>query len=281
MLLRKLLPVCCLWLSWPVLALEQPSVLQGEWVQGGVVVVQLPVGVKAWADDKPLMLDSSGRSLLGLGRDATSVALKVQQGDEVRAWRAEVQARTYDVQRIDGLPDKKVNPPAADVEAIKKNNADIAKARALRTEYALPLLPMRWPVSGRISGVYGSQRVLNGQPRRPHFGVDVAAPEGTPVYAPADGRVVLRDGGMVLTGQTLMLDHGLGLKSIYVHLSDMLVQPGEVVVRGQMIGRVGKTGRATGPHLHWGVSWFDVQVDPARLTDTTTPPALQQAAAGQ
>ena len=120
-------------------------------------------------------------------------------------------------------------------------------------------------MTGRISGVYGSQRVLNGQPRRPHFGVDIAAPKGTPVAAMADGTVALVHQDMFYTGKTVMLDHGLGLTSVYIHMDAITVDQGAKVRKGQQIGTVGQTGRATGPHLHWGVAWFGTQLDPALL----------------
>ena len=122
-----------------------------------------------------------------------------------------------------------------------------------------------WPVEGRISGVFGSQRILNGKPRRPHNGVDIAAPTGTPVKAMGDGIVALVHQDMFFTGKTVMIDHGLGLNSVYIHMNAITVRDGEFVTKGTQIGTVGQTGRATGPHLHWGVSWFKTHLDPALL----------------
>ncbi len=247
----------------------------GEWQQGSLVAVQLQAAQQLLVDDKPLLIDAQGKSLFGIGRDATQLTLRWQ--DAQGEWHSEVQpiaARTYDIQHINGLPNNKVNPNPQEIAEIQANNRLVAQTRAKPSVSMTPQLPMIWPTAGRISGVYGSQRVLNGEPRRPHFGVDIAAPEGTPVVAPSDGQVVLVHPNMVLTGQTMMIDHGLGLMSIYVHLSAMTVSVGDFVQRGQLIGKVGKTGRATGPHLHWGMTWRDVQIDAAKLVATPTPPSL-------
>jgi murein DD-endopeptidase MepM/ murein hydrolase activator NlpD len=261
-------------LGWVNAACAVPfTVSFGEWVQGGVVALQLDPSVKQFrVDQQEALLNHQQQTLVGIGRDATQIHLQWQ--DHHGQWYSYIQpiiSRTYDVQRINGLPNNKVNPNPEEVAEIQRNNAAIAAVRKLKVADRTPILPFAWPTQGRISGVYGSVRILNGQPRRPHFGVDIAAPEGTPIYAPADGVVILKHDSMVLTGQTLMLEHGLGLKSIYVHLAQMLVNEGDEVQRGTLIGRVGKTGRATGPHLHWGVSWFDVQVDPVKLVSTEQP----------
>ncbi len=251
------------------------QVTYGEWLQGAVVAVQVHDTQQLFVDDKPLLIDTQGNSVFGIGRDATEVGLRWQ--DKNGNWHHLQQAvvpRTYDIQHINGLPNNKVNPNPQEIAEIQANNRLVAQARAKPSISTMPQLPMIWPTAGRISGVYGSQRVLNGEPRRPHFGVDIAAPEGTPVVAPSDGQVVLVHPNMVLTGQTMMIDHGLGLMSIYVHLSDMHVSVGDNVKRGQLIGKVGKTGRATGPHLHWGMTWRDVQIDAAKLVATAVPPSL-------
>lgn len=265
--------------AWTLQASNLPfQVTYGEWQQGSIVAVQVHDVQQLLVDDKPLLIDAQGHSLLGVGRDATEVSLRWQ--DHEGKWHRHQQAivaRTYDVQHINGLPNNKVNPNPQEVAEIQANNRLVAQTRAKPSTTMTPQLPMIWPTAGRISGVYGSQRVLNGEPRRPHFGVDIAAPEGTPIMAPTDGRVVLVHPNMVLTGQTMMIDHGLGLMSIYVHLSDMNVSVGDEVKRGQLIGKVGKTGRATGPHLHWGMTWRDVQIDAAKLVATPAPPSLVSA----
>jgi murein DD-endopeptidase MepM/ murein hydrolase activator NlpD len=263
-------------ISMAAFAQELPfTVVYGDFVQGSVVGIASLHAKKAWVNDKALIINDDGESLFGIDRDASSLTFRWQDSTgKVHEIVHAVVARSYDIQHINGLPNNKVNPNPQEVAKIIENNKEIAQVRLKRENTVHPALPLDWPVSGRISGVYGSQRILNGQPRRPHFGVDIAAPIGTPVYAPADAQVVLVNPDMVLTGKTMMLDHGMGLKSIYVHLSEIDVHNGEHVVRGQLIGHVGKTGRATGPHLHWGMSWFDVQVDAAKLVATAQPPAL-------
>jgi hypothetical protein len=274
--MKSFLPFLLLFWSSLLLASDLPfAVVFGEWVQGSLLLVELPAPMQVWVDDRQLMVSTKGRSTIGIGRDATELKIRWQDAQGVVHHHNQVViTRSYDIQQINGLPNNKVNPNPQEVTEIKQNNADIAQQRAKRDRLVEPQFPFAWPTSGRISGVYGSQRVLNGQPRRPHFGVDIAAPEGTPVYAPDHAKVLLANPKMVLTGQTLLLDHGLGVKSIYVHLSDMTVKAGDVVKRGQLIGRVGKTGRATGPHLHWGVSWFDLQLDAAKVVEAPLPPSL-------
>jgi murein DD-endopeptidase MepM/ murein hydrolase activator NlpD len=273
---KIVLSLCVMLFALSVSAKQLPFVLTyGEWQQGSAVAVQVHSAQQVLVDDKPLLIDEKGNSVFGIGRDASQLVFRWQ--DQAGTWHSHQQAissRSYDVQHINGLPNNKVNPNPQEVAEIQANNRLVAQTRAKPSVSMTPQLPMIWPTAGRISGVYGSQRVLNGEPRRPHFGVDIAAPEGTSIVAPADGEVVLVHPNMVLTGQTMMIDHGLGLMSIYVHLSDMSVSVGDHVKRGQLIGKVGKTGRATGPHLHWGMTWRDVQIDAAKLVATAQPPIL-------
>ncbi len=238
----------------------------GAYLQGSIVELRLPVSARLRVDGQAVPIASDGRAIFGIGRDASQVELALDIQGQHWNWQETVQGRQYDVQRINGLPESKVNPDPKVQAEIQQNNAEVAQARKKDSGLLTPVLPFEWPATGRISGVYGSQRILNGTPKRPHFGVDIAAPEGRPILAPADGVVLLAHPSMVLTGQTLMLDHGAGLKSIYIHMSEIKVRVGDQVMRGQQIGSVGKTGRATGAHLHWGVSWHGVQIDPVLLT---------------
>ena len=141
----------------------------------------------------------------------------------------------------------------------------VATARQHRDNQAYYSQGFAWPAKGRISGVYGSQRVLNGEPRRPHFGLDIAAPEGTNVFAPADGLITLTHPDMYFSGGTIILDHGQGLSSTFLHLSKILVEAGTFVKQGDLIARIGATGRASGPHLDWRMNWLDRRVDPQPL----------------
>lgn len=258
----------CLLLSCPAAGRADPGPrLFGHFTQGGLVTGQAAPGSRVTLDGRPVAVTADGRFILGFGRDAARQAtLRVERPNGAAVERTlAIAPRKYDIQRIDGLPKRKVTPEKRDMARIRKESGMIAKVRATASPDLLASADFAWPVHGRLSGVYGSQRILNGKPRRPHNGVDVAAPKGTPVLAPADGVVALVHPGMFFTGKTVMLDHGLGLTSVYIHMNRIAVKPGQRVTKGQPIGAVGMTGRATGPHLHWGVSWFKVPLDPALL----------------
>lgn len=261
--------------SQSVLALTLPcEAKHGAWQQGDIMLLQCHELHALTVNQQQAMQTPEGLTLFGIGRDAKEIHLSWKQGNQQQTVTLPIAQRTYQIQHVDGLPNNKVNPDPKTLAKMKEDAAAIAQARKVQEKNMVPALPWAWPVDGRVSGVWGSQRVLNGQPRRPHFGVDIAAPEGTPIHAPQDGVVRLAAHNMVLTGETMLLDHGLGLKSIYVHMSKMVVRENEHVQAGQIIGYVGKTGRATGPHLHWGVSWFDVQVDPQLLVSQSAPNPL-------
>jgi murein DD-endopeptidase MepM/ murein hydrolase activator NlpD len=214
-----------------------------------------------------LRVSPAGRFIIGFSRDAKpSADLQLRWADgRLEQRRLAIQQRRYQVQRIDGLPAKMVTPPAAVIERIMRENKWIKAARQIDSPEPLFLSGWQWPAIGRISGVYGSQRILNGKPRQPHYGIDIAAPKGTPVVAPADAVVRLAESDLYYTGGTLILDHGHGLSSAFLHLATVDVRVGESVRRGQKIGTVGSTGRSTGPHLDWRINWFDRRIDPAPL----------------
>jgi len=241
--------------------------LRGNLVQGGTAVGQAAPGTHIKMDGRPIRVSPDGWFLIGFNRDQQpNVVLKGVHSDGDR-WEqiVNIEARKYDIERIDGLPSAKVSPSAADLNRIKRENALIGAAR-LRDNPATDFLTdFEWPLVGRISGVYGSQRILNGIPKRPHYGVDIAAPQGTPIKAPAPGQVTLVHPDMFYTGGTVNLDHGYGLTSIYTHMSAVFVTGGQHVKKGEVIGKVGATGRVTGPHLHWGMNWFKTRLDPALL----------------
>ena len=241
--------------------------LRGSFVQGGLLKGITVPGTRLFLEGKAVPISPKGRFILGLGRDASSEVFlrEIKPNGEELVHRLVIGQRTYKIQRINGLPRRKVAPFLADLPRIRRENRLIVAAR--RNTIGIPLYEsgFSWPAKGRISGVFGSQRVLNGEPRRPHFGVDVAAPTGSPVTAMADGIVVFTHPGMFFNGKSIILDHGLGLSSTYIHLSVLSVKQGQKVSKGQLIGKVGNTGRATGPHLHWGVRWNGVELDPALL----------------
>lgn len=249
--------------------------LDGRPIQGGLIVGQAAPGARVAVDGRAVRVAPDGRFLIGFGREAgPNAILAVIWPDGTQERRAlDIAPRAYDIQRIDGLPERLVSPALEDLARIKQDSARIAAARQRDTAESMFASGFAWPAIGAISGVYGSQRILNGQPRQPHFGVDIAAPTGTPVAAPADAIVVLTDEAMFFTGKTLMLDHGHGLTSVFAHLSEIVVGDGERVRKGQVVGRLGASGRVTGAHLHWGMALFGVQLDPALLVPPMPTPA--------
>lgn len=235
--------------------------------QGGLITGRVSPGARVWLGDTEIRVAADGHFLLGFGRDAPeSAELRIREPEgSDRYMRLQIARRDYKIQRVDGLPPRKVTPKPADLKRIRADAAAIGAARRRddpRTDF---LSGWEWPVTGRISGVYGSQRILNGEPKRPHFGVDVAAADGTRVRAPADGLVTLLHPDMFYSGVTLLIDHGHGLSTVYLHLKKSLVREGERVRRGHVIAEVGSSGRATGPHLHWGMNLFNTRLDPSLL----------------
>lgn len=233
--------------------------LEGRAEQGGLMVGRAPPGAVVTLDGRPVPTDAEGRFLIGFGREAPAQAV-LTVGGERRILA--VAKRDWPVQRIDGLPPDKVTPDPAQLARIKAEADLVAERRSHVTAEARFLAGLAAPAEGRISGVFGSQRVLNGEARAPHSGTDIAAPIGAPARSVGDGVVVLAHPDLFFTGRTVMIDHGLGLISVYAHLSRLDVAEGRSVVKGETIGAVGASGRVTGPHLHWGVSWLDVRLDP-------------------
>jgi murein DD-endopeptidase MepM/ murein hydrolase activator NlpD len=247
--------------------------LEGDFVQGGLVHGLTDPGARAMFSEREVRVSESGRFIIGFGRDAPSESrlVVVFPDGAVERRRLRVAQRQYDIQRIDGLPSRMVSPPDGVLSRIEAENAMIARVRAVDRPVAYFESGFVWPLVATITGVYGSQRILNGEPRQPHYGIDIAAPNGTPVVAPADGVVALVHFDMYFTGGTIVIDHGHGLTSAFLHLKDLYVQPGQVVRQGEAIATVGATGRATGPHLDWRVNWFEERLDPALLVGSTAP----------
>ncbi|MEK9672362.1 MAG: M23 family metallopeptidase [Rhodospirillaceae bacterium] len=254
-------------LAAPASAAETDLNLNGAFVQGGLVQGRAEPRSAVTLDGVAVPVTPEGDFIIGFGRGAkgTATLTVTPPGEKAKSRTLKIAKRDFKVQRIDGLPKRKVEPQQQDLTRIRGEQAMINAVRQLKTLTRGFADGFQWPVTGRISGVYGSQRILNGQPRSPHYGVDIAAPEGTAIEAMAAGRVALVHQDMFFTGKTVMIDHGLGLSSIYIHMSKIAVKEGDPVTRGQKIGEVGMTGRATGPHLHWGVAWQKTQLDPALL----------------
>jgi murein DD-endopeptidase MepM/ murein hydrolase activator NlpD len=249
--------------SVPVMALE----LRGNFEQGGLIRGQTEPGAVVSVGERKVRVSVNGVFIIGFTRDASEreiLSIRLPDGTMSEQTLA-IKPRVYDIQRVDGLPPRMVTPPESVLARIKRENAKIHAVRM--NDRAEPFFEKGWvwPAKGRISGVYGSQRILNGKTRRPHFGVDVAAPVGTKVIAPSDGVVVLAESSLYYTGGTIILDHGHGLTSAFLHMSALAVKTGQRVQQGDLLGAVGATGRATGPHLDWRINWFDRRLDPALL----------------
>ncbi len=232
--------------------------------QGALVFGKVPPGSVVHYAGRTLRVSGYGTVVFGVGRDEAgplSVAVTAPSG-RTQAVEIAITPRDWPVERVNGVPPKTVNPPPEIAARIQREQALVTAARLRddeRTDFAQPF---QWPVQGRISGRFGNARVYNGQPGAGHSGMDIAAPTGTPVKAPAGGVVTFAAPDLYLTGGTVLLDHGYGISSNFLHLSRIDVKVGDRIEPGQVIGAVGATGRATGPHLHWGMNWFDVRVDP-------------------
>lgn len=238
--------------------------------QGNIILGQVPPGaVSLSLDGMPVKIASDGAFIIAFTRDAAATSRLVAlmpDGTSV-AQDIAVKPRVYNVQKVDGLPPKTVVLSPEDELRRKGEVAKIVASRAVVSELQGWRQPFIWPAIGRISGVYGSVRIRNGVPGSPHFGVDVAKPTGTPIVAPADGVVVLAEPDMLLEGGLLIIDHGFGLFTDYLHLSRLDVKVGDMLKQGQPMAAIGGTGRATGPHLHWGMRWANTRLDPSKLVE--------------
>jgi len=240
--------------------------------QGALVLGKVPAGSIVHYAGRELRLTPYGTVVFGVGRnEAGPLRLDIVRSDGTRtADTIAVTPRDWPVEHVNGVPPKTVNPPPEIAERIRREQALVTTARERDDDRADFATPFAWPVQGRISGRFGSGRVYNGESAPSgHSGMDIAVPKGTPVKAPAGGVVTFAAPDLYLTGGTLLIDHGHGVSSNFLHLSRIDVKVGDRVVQGQVIGAVGATGRATGPHLHWGMNWFDVRVDPLLVLERT------------
>lgn len=238
---------------------------QGSKQQGGLLLGKIPVGYSVSYEGRILSSTPEGQFLVGLGRQAPptiEVLLRAPSGDQT-VHELRIAQRQYKIQRVDGVPQKTVTPPEAELVRIRSDYALVKRARKEVTNDLDFLAGFERPLVGPITGVYGSQRVYNGIPKSPHYGLDYAAPKGTLVMAPGSGTVRMAHRDLFYSGGTLIIDHGHGLSSTFLHLSDILVAVGTRVKRGEAIAKVGSTGRATGPHLDWRMNWHKQRIDPA------------------
>ena len=252
-------------LNFKVLAVE----FDGKFIQGHFIIGKTDPGTKVKIDKKQVKVSKDGYFAFGLGRDRKyDVVITIEKDGVKKKITKRVQKRKYNIQKIDGLEEKKVTPPEEVYERIKKENKLIAEARAVDSDLDFFKDKFIIPVDDSIiTGVYGSQRILNGKPKWPHYGLDFAQKEGTPVKAMLDGTVTLAESDLYYTGGTLIFDHGHGISTLYMHMQKILVEKGQKVKQGEVIGMVGSTGRATGPHLDIRLNWFDTRLDPATALD--------------
>lgn len=249
-----------------VLADESSLVLNGQFTQGSLFRGQLPPGSEIKLDGETLEQNAQGKFVFGFARDANlshSLAWTLPDGASGKR-DITLKKREYNIQRIDGLKPSMVTPPQETLDRIRRDSANVGKARAGVSDLDALFTGFIWPAEGPITGVYGSQRVLNGVPKTPHYGVDVGAPTGTPVVAPAAGVITLSD-DLYYSGNTVILDHGMGVYSTFLHLDESDVKVGDVLEQGDPIGKIGATGRATGPHLDWRLNLGKMRLDPALL----------------
>lgn len=241
----------------------------GALQQGGFIWGKVAPGSAVSLDGEKLDVLADGTTFAGFGRDAAATAALRVEGAQPCSETLQVVAREYKIQKVEGVPQETVTPPQGQLERIRREGAQVKTARAGRLErpelLATVLDGFQWPAQGPISGVYGSQRYYNGEPRRPHFGVDVAGPEGAPVYAPAAGVVTLAEPDLFFSGGTVILDHGFQVSSTFLHMSKVLVKVGDELQPGDPLGEIGSTGRATGPHLDWRMNWRNQRLDPQLL----------------
>jgi murein DD-endopeptidase MepM/ murein hydrolase activator NlpD len=247
----------------------------GAMTQGSLALGSAPPGSLVALDGRPLRVTSDGRFVFGFGPDQTKAALVTvrypEGGGDSRSFTPS--PRVYETQRVNGLPQKTVTPPPEVRMRIAREAEAIYLARLTDSAGSDFLSGFDWPAPGIESGIFGSQRIDNGVPMAAHYGVDMAAPIGTPIRAPADGVVSISD-EYYLDGGFTLIDHGQGVSTSYLHQSRRLVKPGDAVKRGQRIGLIGATGRATGPHLHWAMNWFEVRLDPSLSTRKPKPDPL-------
>ncbi len=236
---------------------------KGKFLQGHYIVGLTEPLSEIYIGKKKIKVSKDGFFAFGIDRDRKFdlIITKILNGKEEKIIK-KVLKRKYNIQRIDGLEESKVTPPESVYKRIKDENKKIGKARAINSD--LPFFKNQFimPVEGIISGVYGSQRILNGKPKWPHYGIDIAAKKGTMIKSSASGTVTMAEDDLYYTGGTIIMDHGHGISTIYSHLENVMVSVGDKINQGDIIGTVGSTGRSTGPHLDFRVNWFQTRLDP-------------------
>jgi len=248
----------------------QAAEFKGSFKQGSFILGKTEPGSKVTIDDKKIKVTEDGYFVFGLGRDRkNNITIKTYNKGKQKTFEKVVYKRKYKIQKIDGLPEKKVTPPKEVYERIKRENRLIGNARSIESDLTFFTKKFINPLDKAIvTGVYGSQRILNGKPKWPHYGIDFAAKEGTKIKAMLDGTATMVEPDLFYTGGTLIFDHGHGISTLYMHMKDIYVKKGQKIKQGDIIGTVGSTGRSTGPHLDVRLNWFDVRLDPATVLNT-------------
>ncbi|WP_076420749.1 M23 family metallopeptidase [Colwellia sp. UCD-KL20] len=260
----------CLFASFTLLTTQvanaaQSFSLSSNLKQGALIVGKTDPDNIVKLNDKVLTVSKSGDFAFGFGRDEVKphTITVTNKSGIIEKQTLTPQKREYNIQRINGIKQSIMKPNPVAVSRSQKDNAQIREARKIlstNTAFAKGFIA---PIDGKITGVYGSQRVFNGEKKRPHYGLDYAGKIGDPVKAPADGKVLLWVPDMFYSGGTMIIDHGHGVSSTFLHLSASKVKKGDVVKQGDVVASVGSSGRATGPHLDWRINWFGVRLDPA------------------
>ena len=254
--------------------IDGAEILSGTAIEGGLIIARTNPANRILLDDNAIEIAENGVFVIGFHRESdVPVSLRIIAPDgSMMTSNLTPRQRDYNIQRIDGLKQTMVTPPANVLARIKADSKAVRAAREQETPLGDFWRGFDWPARGRISGVYGSQRILNGEPRQPHYGIDIAAPRGTPVRAPASGKVMLvKD--LYFSGWTVVIAHGLGVNSSFLHLDQVDVKAGMMIKRGDLIGTIGATGRATGPHLDWRIDWQGRRIDPGLLVSPMPNPA--------
>lgn len=245
--------------------------------QGSMIVGRMLVDGEIYFRDKRLPLTETGEFVFGVGREEQhQVQLVIRSNQQTIKYPLFIEKRQWKVERVDGLAEEKVNPKSKETLArIKAEGDKVRQARASSTGQNAFLMQFILPAKGRVSGVYGSQRILNGEAKRPHFGLDIANKVGTQVIAPADGIVTLAEKDLFFSGGTIIIDHGFGISTTYLHLNSIDVEVGQEISQNEKIATIGATGRATGPHLDWRLNWFSTRLDAQLLVlELITPESL-------
>ncbi len=257
--MNKLLLLVAILFSTKSIAIE----FNGKFIQGHFIIGKTEPNSKIIIDKKKVRVSKNGYFVFGIDRDRKFDFLitKINSGKKEKIIK-KVFKRKYKIQRIDGLAENKVTPPKEVYERIKKENNKIGEARGINSSLVFFKNKFIMPVNGIITGVYGSQRILNGKPRWPHYGIDIAAKKGTKIKSSGSGLVTMAENDLYYTGGTIIMDHGHGISTIYSHLEKIMVKVGDEIKQGDIIGTVGSTGRSTGPHLDFRINWFQTRLDP-------------------